>query len=159
MNRVAEVDYLSSSLGTPSRTRLRAAVLPQGAGCLSRAAELARGEAVRESALRWPAFLLALEATELRLAGSVALTTPCRFTSAGESWGAFSAIIYPEGERLELTFETPRQASGCRADVSAELRVDRRAGTSLSLAAARTLRELRAQLQAHLGLVVWLAGT
>ncbi|MBI3725491.1 hypothetical protein HY251_16295 [bacterium] len=109
MNRMTEVEILVATLEEPARALVRAALVAQRQGRLDAAARVAADQAAKRPALRWAALLLALEAAELRLAGSVAYTTPAvRYAASDafplfeERWGPFGCTVYPDELQIRL---------------------------------------------------------
>ena len=114
MNRTTELEILAATLEEPTRALMRSALVAQRQGRLDAAARVCRDQVGKRPLLRWAALLLALEATELRMGGSVAITTPAsRFVASDqaasfpalgftEEWGPFGMIVYPRGDRLML---------------------------------------------------------
>lgn len=152
MNRWDEIDILAATLDEPARAFLRACVVAQRQGRLGAAAKVAGDLAAKRPALRWTSLLLALEATELRLAGAVRLTTPRTRFIANETapvfeerWGAFMCTIWPEPLLdLELSLEPSQAGYRVRARALGE-RTD-----ALDPRCQEVLRELVAELADHL---------
>lgn len=108
MDRQAEVEILAATLEDPARAMIRAAIAVQRKGRLDEAAKIVAGEVKRRRSLSWVALLLALEAAELRMAGSVTYATPrARFVASGspvfeERWDPFCAIVWPAEHYVTL---------------------------------------------------------
>jgi hypothetical protein len=109
MDRLSEVEILAATLEEPARALVRAALVAQRQGRLDAAARVAADQVAKRPALRWAALLLALEAAELRLAGSVAYATPrARFVASDafplfeERWSAFGCVVYPDEHQVRL---------------------------------------------------------
>lgn len=109
MDRNSEVEILAATLDEPAKALLRAALVAQRHGRLDAAARACSDQVKKRPALLWPALLLALNAAELRLGGSVAYATPnTRFAASPlspvfmEKWGPFGCTVFPDGERAQL---------------------------------------------------------
>src|SRR4029077_1323252 len=89
MNRTTEVEILAATLEEPARALVRAALVAQRQGRLDAAARVAADQVTKRPSLRWAALLLALDAAELRLGGSVAYTTPSARYAASEAFPLF----------------------------------------------------------------------
>lgn len=154
MDRMSEVEILAATLEEPARALVRAALVAQRQGRLDAAARVAAGQVVRRPALRWAALLLALEASELRLGGSVAYATPrARFVASDafplfeERWGAFGCTTYPDEHqvRLELV-PAPREANHSYVLHATPSTMEGRASAHVAEAIATLVRELEAYL-------------
>lgn len=154
MNRRDEVEVIASTLEEPSRGLLRAALISQRQGRLDVAARITREVVDRRPSLRWIALLLALEAAELRLAGSVALGTPrARFVASKdlplfeERWSEIRATVYPECYALAFELESTGQHVYT-------LRVQSAFGGQGSSPVSDAVVTVWRELEAHLGLRV-----
>jgi hypothetical protein len=158
MDRLAEVEILAATLEEPSRALLRAALVAQRQGRLDAAARVSADQVAKRPQLRWAALLLALEAAELRLAGSVAFATPRSRFSAQDSfplfeerWGAFGCTVFPDAHQVRLELlpsgAAARHAYVLRAQPSTE-----EAASSSSVAEAITV--LIKSLESYLGVGV-----
>lgn len=155
MNRTTEVEILAATLEEPARALVRAALVAQRQGRLDAAARVAADQVGKRPTLRWAALLLALDAAELRLGGSVAYTTPSARFAASESfplfeerWGPFGAIVYPEGERLQLEL-VPAGSDAVHWFILQATPLSPEAGTSRQVVEA--IHVLAKELEAHLG--------
>jgi len=103
---------LIEALDGNDRALLMAAVVAQGQGRLSAAARVVEDRVEKGApAVAWVALLVALDSAELRLGGTVKITTPATKvtpTGAGvERWGVFSAQIWPSGTLVSLRLDHP----------------------------------------------------
>jgi hypothetical protein len=158
MDRLSEVEIFAATLEEPSRALLRAALVAQRQGRLDASARVAADQVAKRPPLRWAALLLALEAAELRLAGSVAFATPRARFAASESfplfeerWGAFGCTVFPDAHqvRLELAPAGPsaRHSYVLRAQPSTD-------EAASSAAVAEAISILVRELEAYLGVGV-----
>jgi hypothetical protein len=158
MDRMSEVEILAATLEEPSRALIRAALVAQRQGRLDAAARVSADQVAKRPALRWAALLLALEAAELRLAGSVAYATPrSRFAASDsfplfeERWGAFGCTVYPDGHQVRLELlpagVQARHSYVLRAHPSSE-------DASTSAPVAEAISVLVRELESYLGVGV-----
>jgi hypothetical protein len=161
MDRLSEVEILAATLEEPSRALIRAALMAQRQGRLDAAARVAADQVSRRPALRWAALLLALEAAELRLGGSVAFATPrARFSASDafplfeERWGAFGCTVWPDGHQVRLELVPARSAARHTYVLAATPSTDdARHSPSVSEAVGILARELEAYLGVGVRLV------
>jgi hypothetical protein len=158
MDRLSEVEILAATLEEPSRALVRAALVAQRQGRLDAAARVSADQVAKRPALRWAALLLALEAAELRLAGSVAYATPRSATAASDSfplfeerWGAFGCTVFPDGHQVRLEL-LPASAQARHSYVLRAHPSTEEAAQAPSVAEAITM--LIHELEAYLGVGV-----
>jgi hypothetical protein len=154
MDRMSEVEILAATLEEPARALVRAALVAQRQGRLDAAARVAAGQVVRRPALRWAALLLALEASELRLGGSVSYATPrARFVASEafplfeERWGAFGCTTWPDEHQVRLELiPAPRDANHSFVLQVTPSTPEARASRHVGEAISTLVRELEAYL-------------
>ncbi|HZU96380.1 MAG TPA: hypothetical protein VFF73_06805 [Planctomycetota bacterium] len=158
MDRLNEVEILAATLEEPARALIRAALVAQRQGRLDAAARVAADQVAKRPALRWAALLLALEAAELRLAGSVAYATPrSRFSATEgfplfeERWGAFGCTVYPDMHQVRLELLPSGPAARHAYVLKAQPATDE---ASQSAAVAEAVSLLVHELESYLGVGV-----
>jgi hypothetical protein len=107
VGRLAQVEMDAGLVTEPERSLLRASLVAIRQGRLGVASRVVGDLANRRAELRWLAFLVALEATEWKLGGALAIETPERWVERRdrppcEQWGVFGMALYPEGERARV---------------------------------------------------------
>lgn len=109
MDRGTQLHELVLTLEDPGRALLRAILLCQRQGRLDVAARTMSQAVERDATLLWAAVLVAISSAELRLAGSVAFSTPdaSPFTFAVGHFGVFRATTHPSGETADLGLGVP----------------------------------------------------
>jgi hypothetical protein len=119
MTRTTEIEILAATLEEPAKALLRAALVAQRQGRLDASARVAADQVEKRPTLAWAALLLALDAAELRLGGSVKIESPkSRFEASDqfplfkESWGPFTATVWPAGIMVVLQVKHSDKAPG-----------------------------------------------
>lgn len=109
MNRQSEVEVFGATLDSSLRLPIQRGLLAQRQGNLSLAAQIMANGVSKDARLKWPALLLALDAVELKMAGSVACQTPKSRYAASETkpnfeecWGAFKITVWPDQVSMKL---------------------------------------------------------
>ncbi len=74
MTRTNEIEVLAATLEEPARALLRAALVAQRQGRLDASARVAADQVGKRPGLAWAVLLLALDAAELKLGGSVKIS-------------------------------------------------------------------------------------
>ncbi len=167
MDRWSEVEILAACLEAPVGSVFRAVLVAQKQGRLNAAARVTAEQVEKRPALAWLALLLALEASELKLAGAVAFTTPrVRFAVDGpgftERWGEIGIKTYTGvTEHRDGFLLTAYPCAKALLEVAGE-RSMRLTVTDVPANGVKAIAEaisvLRAELGAHLGRVICVEG-
>ncbi len=125
MNRKTEVEILAATLESPVKTLVAAAIEAHDLGNLSASAQIMADLNKKNSNLRWVTLLLALDAAELKLGGSVSFATPDTRFSADttsptftERWGKISCTVWSPNPDVIVLEIVPTTTKGLTVVVS-----------------------------------------